>query len=1073
MRMLLSLSQLVLCLLFIESCVVEARHAVVPRQDSPPAANSEVPASRSQPSANVPLEDDQPQATSIEASPSGFKVDSTGSEALQTASPSRAASRPSAEASAASSTDSSIIVASPVANHSSLVPPNASNVEADELPITPTITPALAVAGAILMLTGLFYTLIGIKTKWLHIFFSTAYLTSLAVTVLIVYVMHPPVSNAVQGAYFVAACVTGLIFGGGSVIFADVTEGLGCLLGGFSLAMWFLVLVPGGLIKSTAGKTIFIACFTLGSFAFYLSHWTRAYGMIGTTAFAGATVIVIGIDCFSRAGLKEFWLYVWGLNDDVFPLNYSGPYPITRGIRVEIAAIVIIFLIGVMSQMKIWKIIKKQREQRAAERLEREKQQDEVEQDLGRRIEEGNVHDRDMWEATYGRSGGNNRHIDSGIGTEAPSVSKGSLSIVGTSEVPASRGSIELDDLGNTKNPTSSDGKGKARATVTVRVASDDDVVQAAWVPTSSANGSGSATPHSDIHAYHDGRLLASGKARDSQSAKARSSPGVVPLPFNVPAEGQDEDDRSSIAASVASDGFSARMLKRLSGASLKRTSSKRSQRSYLVTSTSEEALVAPCEDRDGRPSSVAANVDEVSDGQSSEADATTLAALPSPAAEKLLKFSPPTEAHPVERPGHKISDLSLGQGSSREVDKGNEAVSDEAAMETIPLNPSKEISHEEANEDVPSPIPTDISSARPQVTEKPSLHDHLAGLGRTPKIAMTYRTNEWAKHLGDAQKPAADDPRILGQMEPDYAEKPAPLDISSLQQTPLTAEPEAALPLLPKLDTNTKPPRNTRTASTKSQDSLPASPYQSGKASRSFERTPSQTSLDSLPSQRVNPRNSQRPSQPPQRSTYRSSSTPLVHSPIEEDVAFTAFPQRPNLPNLPTTNTLMSHRQSMLSARPSSTSLAYTPSAQPPRRASNNSLRSGGGDDIPLSHHRNNLRHSGLPRNPSSSSNISASSNAYPYPSPSLSNNNSNNAISQWRTSLSSLPSQHAHLHQDSRHEDLLKRKRRSEMGVRAEREERAQRERGVDEMWRRSGAGMEERHREAMRKMQAKVGE
>lgn len=109
-----------------------------------------------------------------------------------------------------------------------------------------------------------------------------------------------------------AAFVTGVIFGGGSVIFTDVTEGLGCLLGGYCLAMWFLVLTPGGLIKSTAGKAIFIACFTVGGFGFYVSHWTRAYGLIGAISFAGATAIVLGIDCFSRAGLKEFWLYIWG-----------------------------------------------------------------------------------------------------------------------------------------------------------------------------------------------------------------------------------------------------------------------------------------------------------------------------------------------------------------------------------------------------------------------------------------------------------------------------------------------------------------------------------------------------------------------------------------------------------------------------------------------------------------------------------------------------------------------------------------------------------------------------------------
>ena len=162
-----------------------------------------------------------------------------------------------------------------------------------------------------MMLTGIVYTLVGIKTKWLHTFLSATYLVSLAVTVLIVYVMHPPVTNAVQGAFFVAAFGTGLLFGGGALIFADLTEGLACSLGGFCLSMWFLELKPDGLIRSTIGKAIFIVCFTLGAYALYVSHYTRPYGLIGSISFAGATVIVLGIDCFSRAGLKEFWLYIW------------------------------------------------------------------------------------------------------------------------------------------------------------------------------------------------------------------------------------------------------------------------------------------------------------------------------------------------------------------------------------------------------------------------------------------------------------------------------------------------------------------------------------------------------------------------------------------------------------------------------------------------------------------------------------------------------------------------------------------------------------------------------------------
>ena len=95
------------------------------------------------------------------------------------------------------------------------------------------------------------------------------------------------------------------------MIFPDVAEGLGCFLGGFCFSMWLMVLKPGGLITSTAGKAIFISGLTAAGFAIYVSHYTRTHGIIGCASFAGATAIVLGIDCYSRAGLKEFWLYIW------------------------------------------------------------------------------------------------------------------------------------------------------------------------------------------------------------------------------------------------------------------------------------------------------------------------------------------------------------------------------------------------------------------------------------------------------------------------------------------------------------------------------------------------------------------------------------------------------------------------------------------------------------------------------------------------------------------------------------------------------------------------------------------
>ncbi|KAI4173582.1 MAG: hypothetical protein LQ348_006536, partial [Seirophora lacunosa] len=802
---------------------VEGRYVILPRQDSPSPTTTDPRGSlipTSSPDAE-PAKQSDPQNT------------------LATSSSAASATSFSAFDDDASSTSSgpAALTATPITNSSTTQP------SGEELPVPPRITPALSVAGTILILTGLSYTLVGIKTKWLHIFLSTAYLTSLATTVLIVYVMHPPVSNAIQGAYFVAAFVTGLIFGGGSVIFADVTEGLGCLLGGYCLAMWFLVLTPGGLIKSTAGKAIFIACLTLGAFGLYLSHWTRPYGLIGAISFAGATVIVLGIDCFSRAGLKEFWLYIWDLNENVFPLHYTGPYPQTRGVRVEIAAIIIIFLIGVMSQMRIWKVIRQRREERAAERSKREQLEAQAEEDLGKRVEEGNSRDRAVWEATYGRKNRTDRHVDSGVGSETPSVGKASLSIVGANEVTNStRESFEMNDLEQgtmcVEREPSSDGKGKARATATIRVASDEDIVQSNPGQASTGDGADPAHLATDARSSRVKESPSPVHAEDSvrsQVGKGKKSlsPEVVPLPFHVPTQDPSSDRRSSMEVSIASEHSSTRVLNRLSGSSLQRTSSQRSQRSYVATSTPEEALMLPLED--DRASSVEATVDEISDddrseGIRSEVDGTTLAGLPSPAAEELLKFSPPTEPHPVEQPGREVSEMGLDRRSSGSAPGEDDVKTGEPSNEkpeatadyTSPdanHDPQLE-AHPNPGDEVESPTNSPEAATPPEVEQppsnpgneaelpanspeaatppnqppsKPAFRDSLADLQTSSRVAMAYRTNEWAKHLDRAEKPSLDELPSIRRAESTShatpnAEKVAPVDVPALQQTPLNA---------------------------------------------------------------------------------------------------------------------------------------------------------------------------------------------------------------------------------------------------------------------------------------------
>jgi hypothetical protein len=190
--------------------------------------------------------------------------------------------------------------------------PTAANATTEPvLPIEPQITPALGVGGAILIIAGLALGFVGIKHRATQTFLSTALVTALGVVVLIIYLMNPPVSNAIEGAFLVGAVLGGCLLGGLALIFKEVSEGLGCILGGFCLAMWLLILAPGGTITNQVGRIILICMLCAGCFCLYISRFTRIYGIIICTSFAGATAFILGVDCFSKAGMKEFWLYLW------------------------------------------------------------------------------------------------------------------------------------------------------------------------------------------------------------------------------------------------------------------------------------------------------------------------------------------------------------------------------------------------------------------------------------------------------------------------------------------------------------------------------------------------------------------------------------------------------------------------------------------------------------------------------------------------------------------------------------------------------------------------------------------
>lgn len=649
-----------------------------------------------------------------------------------------------------------------------------------QLPIKPEITPGWGVAGVILILTGVGYTLIGIKNRWIQTFFSTAYMVALAVTVLIIYVMSVPVKDAVQGAYVVAAVVAGCGFGVLSMWFKELNEGLGCALGGFCISMWLLCLVPGGLLRAMLSKSIFIACFTLVAFSCYFSHHTRDWAIILMTSFAGATITVLGIDCFSRAGLKEFWAYVWKLNKKLFPSG-ADTYPVTKGIRVETAAIIIIFLFGIVSQIKLWRLVREQRERRVAELAQGQRNMEEEEEEIGRRVEESNARERQEWEGVYGNgdmgSSTMTRGSDAGETSSEKRFKDGqgestkrqsSMEVIELSEIPEAvqQKPVSGGLMGTTEN---SDGK------VTIRVATDDalDVPESAVGDLNEKSTEASA---SDIRE--------SNPERESQRTSfvppviQSQGPEVIPLPFKIPDEDdmKSTTDRSSIATFADDEVIQAStpvqrnsFAKRLSqgSANLLRSLSQRSgggthQDISPYNGESTEVLVMPSmkrnHDNDG---SVAATIDEasvdVSDRQSFESNREHKNIEMTPGLrDKDERDSLPTE---------------IQQGVPSLNGMPHEGSADNCGPNDLGRETSVK-EHPKAKSSI-STVSTPASLTKDRLPQPLS------------RVALSYRTNEWAKHLSKAETPDPDELRVdqPAALVTQVKEKAVPLDVVDLQK--------------------------------------------------------------------------------------------------------------------------------------------------------------------------------------------------------------------------------------------------------------------------------------------------
>ncbi|KPM41562.1 hypothetical protein AK830_g5044 [Neonectria ditissima] len=655
-----------------------------------------------------------------------------------------------------------------------------ATIPAGQLPLKPRITPGWGVAGVIMLLTGVAYALIGIKNKWIHTFFSTAYVAALGVAVLIVYVMDDTVSDALQGGYVVAVVVAGCGLGAASIMFRELLEGLGCALGGFCVSMWLLCLVSGGLLKSVAPRAVFIACFTVGGFAFYFSRYTRDWALIVMIAFTGSTVTVLGIDCFSRAGLKEFWAWIWDLNEDLFPLGGQATYPVTKGIRVETAAIIIIFMMGVISQIKLWKIVREQREKRAEDFAEGQRNLRAEEEIVGREIERANARERRQWERTYGSGEASSTLSPNSENGDGVSEKRLRSSHTGSSQRQSSVEAIEMSDLADTqrtpKPATTASvmaNEQKKDERVTVRVASDD-ISRAPSVRES--NDKAIVAPSDDQTSTFIG-------SEDERRAPVPQSfaPKVVPLPFIVPVADDtiSEADRSSVATFADDDDGQtptigprhslAQRLSRLShgSAELLRSFSHRSGRpnddfAEEHNGSTEDLVVPGPRPRDDDNGSMAATVDDES------VSAGNRRSLPISDIPKSIEIT-------AELSDREMLSPPLGE---------------QAKLQDMDAKSTGNHSRADLSEDHASEGQAKTKSAVSATSARVSLTKERLPRSLS-RVALSYRTNEWAKHLSNAEAPHLEDIRIT---EPQAQEPPAPVFVEELQKSADEGTPAPAI---------------------------------------------------------------------------------------------------------------------------------------------------------------------------------------------------------------------------------------------------------------------------------------
>jgi hypothetical protein len=207
------------------------------------------------------------------------------------------------------------------------------------------------------------------------------------------------------------------------------------------------------------------------------------------------------------------------------------------------------------------------------------------------------------------------------------------------------------------------------------------------------------------------------------------------------------------------------------------------------------------------------------------------------------------------------------------------------------------------------APSVVSAAESKPATLTKESLPPQLS------KVVMSYRTNEWAKHLSAADVPEPEELKLAEYPieTEEKVEVAAPVDVEELKQT---VENTTQPPSRTASQMSNHPPALGRSSSAMSKTQHSPFPSRPETSNGEFSRSTSQLSIHGAPFQ---------PTLNTRSMPFRSSSTPIisqaiVESPIEEESASSI----PNLPRFASPNpygnqsTLMGQRDTKLRSKSS-----------------------------------------------------------------------------------------------------------------------------------------------------------